>query len=221
MSDIPAFCAAFGSFHVKSSLTSFVIVLVTVRVLPFFLIVTFSCSSTLMVSTFGVRSYTDQRYCSMQVSTTRHSSGVSTELTAPFVSLCRGSGVLVDATCTDGVSGRGIGCGSGKAASTIAASVTETPSSPIAVTCGASTGSESTVIAQPTSVAAPVFSMSEPKPTSPPATQLARTTVPHNAANAASRCGLITFSLPVLSDPHLHQRAFFGSKYGHQELGEK
>src|SRR6266487_1985489 len=209
MSDIPAFCAAFGSFHVKSSLTSFVIVLVTVRVLPFFLIVTFSCSSTLMVSTFGVRSYTDQRYCSMQVSTTRHSSGVSTELTAPFVSLCRGSGVLVDATCTDGVSGRGIGCGSGKAASTIA------------VTCGASTGSESTVIAQPTSVAAPVFSMSEPKPTSPPATQLARTTVPHNAANAASRCGLITFSLPVLSDPHLHQRAFFGSKYGHQELGEK
>src|SRR5438552_810694 len=101
----------------------------------------------------------------------------------------------------------------------VAKSVTETPSSPIAVACGASMGSESDV-AQPISVGAPVFSMpEEPKPASPPATQPARMTVPHNAANAASRRGLITFSLPVLSEaPTLHQRAFFGSKYGHQGL---
>src|SRR6266550_9163685 len=109
MSDMPAFSAAFGSFHVKSSSTSFVIVLMTVRILPFFLTVAFICSGTLMVSTFGVRWYTDQRYCSMQVSATRHSLEVSTELSAPFVSLCGGSGVFVDATCTDGVSGRGMG----------------------------------------------------------------------------------------------------------------
>src|SRR6266699_6059437 len=103
MSDMPAFSAAFGSFHVKSSSTSFIIVLMTVRVLPFFLTVTFIGFGTLMVSTFGARWYTDQRYRSMQVSATRHSSGVSTELTASFAWSCTGSGVLADATCTAGV----------------------------------------------------------------------------------------------------------------------
>src|SRR6266480_2482616 len=100
MSDMPAFSAAFGSFHVKSSSTSFIIVLKTVRVLPFFLTVTFICSDTLMVSTFGARWYTDQRYWSMQVSATRHSSAVSMELTGSLAWPCTGSGVLVDATCT-------------------------------------------------------------------------------------------------------------------------
>src|SRR5262249_29621590 len=161
-------------FHVKSSSASIMIVLVTVRVLPFFLTVTFIFSGTLMVSTFGARWYTDQRYWSTQVSVKRHSSGVSTELTAPLP--CTGSGVLADSTCPDGIAGRAIGRGSGKAAS-IATLVTETPSSPIAVACRASMGSESD-LAQSTSVGAPVFSMSEPKSTSPPATQLARTTVP-------------------------------------------
>src|SRR5438876_10967912 len=109
MSDILAFCAAVGSFHVKSSSTSFMMVLMTVRVLPFFLTVTFMRSGTLMVSTLGARWYTDQRYRSMQVSATRHSSGVSTELIACVARPCTGSGVLADATCPDGVSGRGTG----------------------------------------------------------------------------------------------------------------
>src|ERR1700730_14972077 len=131
MSDMPAFCDAFGSFHVKSSSTSFMIVLMTVRVLPFFLTAIFILSGTLMVSTFGARWYTDQRYWSMQISATEHLSAVSTELTASFASPCTESGMLRAATCTDGVSGRRIGGGSGKAASTIATPVAETPSSPI------------------------------------------------------------------------------------------
>src|ERR1700745_1026583 len=54
-------------------------VLVTMRVLPFlFLTVVLTCSVTLLVSTLGVRSYSDQRYSSMQMSTTRHSSSGST-----------------------------------------------------------------------------------------------------------------------------------------------
>src|SRR5437764_1071679 len=83
--------AAFRSFHVKSSSTSFMMVLTTVRVLPFFLTVTFMCSGTLMVSTFGARWYADQRYRSMQISATRHSSGVSTELIACVARPCTGS----------------------------------------------------------------------------------------------------------------------------------
>src|SRR4029450_2610719 len=75
---MPALCAAIGSFHVKSPMTYFVMVLVTVRVLPFTLTVVLIRSVTLFVSTLGVRSYSDQRYSSMQISTTRHSSRVST-----------------------------------------------------------------------------------------------------------------------------------------------
>src|SRR5258708_1284579 len=44
MEDIPALSAAFGSFHVKSSSMSLVIVLVTILVLPFSLTLTFICS---------------------------------------------------------------------------------------------------------------------------------------------------------------------------------
>src|ERR1044072_7954385 len=65
---MPAFSAASGSFHVKSSSTSFVTVFVTLRLLPFFLTVVLICSCTLMVSTFRARSYTDQRYWSMHSS---------------------------------------------------------------------------------------------------------------------------------------------------------
>src|SRR5256884_9814208 len=71
---MPTLCAAIGSFHVKSPMTYFVMVLVTVRVLPFTLTVVLIFSVTLFVSTLGVRSYSDQRYSSMQMSTTRHSS---------------------------------------------------------------------------------------------------------------------------------------------------
>src|SRR5262249_47261334 len=141
----------------------------------------------------------------MQVSATRHSSGVSMEVIESVVSPCTVSGEFADPTCSYSVSGIGIGGGSGKSAW------------PIAIACAASMGSESD-LAQPTSVGDPVFSMSEPKSPSPPATQLARSTVPHNAANAASRRGLITFSLSCLVPPPA-PKGFFGSKYGHQGLG--
>src|SRR6516225_2502685 len=79
--DMPAFSEACGSFHVKSSFTSFVTVFVTVRVLPFVLTVVLVCSSTLMVSTLGARSYTDQRYWSMHASLRTHASEASSGLT--------------------------------------------------------------------------------------------------------------------------------------------
>src|SRR5215467_5612850 len=166
---MPAFCAAFGSFHPKSSVTYFVRVLTTVRVLPFFLTFTLICSSTLTVSTFGVRSYSDQRYWSMQTSGSGHASSTS-KLTAGLAAFCTGSvgltaangvggvagcgigggsdkaapvrsgpGVLDDAIATGTAAGGGIGGGSGKAAVPLAISAAETPCSPSAVARGAST----------------------------------------------------------------------------------
>src|SRR3954453_1077950 len=79
---MPSLCAAAGSFHVKSATTYFVVVLVTVRVLPFFVTVTLIFSVTVFVSTLAVRSYSDQRYSSMQVWTSRQSLGLSTGCTA-------------------------------------------------------------------------------------------------------------------------------------------
>src|SRR6266542_2755535 len=196
-----ALCAAIGSFHVKSPTTYFVMVFMTVRVLPFFLTVTLIRSGTFIVSTLGVCSYSDQRYSSMQISATRHSLGVSTGRTAGFRYSFPGSDVNRDASCAR-FSGGGVGRESGKGASRIATSVTETPSSPIAVACGASMGSAPAVadVAGLPSIGAPMFSMGgDPKPRSPAATQPARTTVPHTA-NAASRRGLITSSLPISSD---------------------
>src|SRR5258707_4471620 len=75
MTGMPTRCAADGSFHVKSDTTYFMTVLVTVRVLPFFLTVTLIRSGTLTVSTLEVRSYSDQRYASMQMSATQSSGG--------------------------------------------------------------------------------------------------------------------------------------------------
>src|SRR2546421_12298565 len=58
-------------------------VLVTVRVLPFFVLaVVLICFVTLLVSTLGVRSYSAQRYSSMQMLITRHSSTISIGRTA-------------------------------------------------------------------------------------------------------------------------------------------
>src|SRR5690348_10832249 len=72
-------------------------VLVTVRVLPFlFLTVVLICSVTLLVSTLGVRSYSDQRYSSMQMSITRHSSSGSTARAAEGASSSTGSGLNRD-----------------------------------------------------------------------------------------------------------------------------
>src|SRR5262249_50403329 len=78
---MPAFSAASGSFHAKSSFTNFVTVFMTVRLLPFFLTVVSICSCTLMVSTFRARSYTDQRYWSMHSSLRTHSPEASSGLT--------------------------------------------------------------------------------------------------------------------------------------------
>src|SRR5215469_10224639 len=111
---MPAFCAAFESFHPKSSVTYFVRVLTTVRVLPLFLTFTLVRSSTLMVSIFGVRSYSDQRYWSMQTSGSAHPSRAS-ELTAGLAAFCTGSGGLTAVNSMGGVVGCGIGGGSDKA----------------------------------------------------------------------------------------------------------
>src|SRR5262252_1575208 len=112
---MPAFCAALGSFHPKSSVTYFVRVLTTVRVLPLFLTFTSIRSSTLTVSTFGVRSYSDQRYWSMQTSGSGHASRAS-ELAAGRAALSTGSVGLTAANCGDGVASCGIGGGSDKTA---------------------------------------------------------------------------------------------------------
>src|SRR5215831_21182341 len=104
---MPAFCAAFGSFHPKSSVTYFVRVLVTVRVLPLFLTFTLIRSSTLTVSTFGVRSYRDHKYWSMQASGSRHASGI-VDLIAGLPSFCTGSAGLAIANSTGGAGGSDI-----------------------------------------------------------------------------------------------------------------
>src|SRR5262245_25187073 len=112
---MPAFSAAIGSFHVKSATTCLVMVLVIVRVLPFFLTVTLICSVTLFVSTLGVRSYSDHRYSSMQTSGTRHSSGDSTGRPAGVGCSFVGSAVNNDASdaiifgvCVGTDSGKGV-----------------------------------------------------------------------------------------------------------------
>src|SRR6516162_3017245 len=188
---MPAFCAAFGSFHPKSSVTYFVRVLTTVRVLPFFLTFTLLRSSTLTVSIFGVRSYSDQRYWSMQTSGSEHPSRAS-ELTAGLAAFCTGSVGLTAANSAGGTAGCGIGGGSGKATPPFAISATETPCSPSAIARGASTCS-ARALADVNSSGAPVLSMpSEPRPVTSAPTQPARTTVPHNAANTTSRRGIFT-----------------------------
>src|SRR6516165_5980288 len=112
---MPAFWAAFGSFHPKSSVMYLVRVLATVRVFPLFLTFTLIRSSTLTVSTFGVRSYSDQRYWSMQTSGSGHASRAS-ELTAGLATFCAGSVGLAAASNVGGVAGCGIGGGLDKAA---------------------------------------------------------------------------------------------------------
>src|SRR5262249_3771723 len=120
---MPAFCAAFGSFHPKSWVMYLVRVLTTVRVLSLFLTFTLIRSSTLTVSTFGVRSKSDQRYWSMQTSGSGHASGAS-ELTAGLAAFCPGSVGLVAGDRTGGVAGRWIGGGPDKAALPLPVSAT-------------------------------------------------------------------------------------------------
>src|ERR1051326_7634301 len=103
---MPAFRAAIGSFQVKSPTTYLTTVLMTVRALPFVLTVVLIFSVTLFVSILGVRSYSDQRYSSIQMSATRHSSGVSIGRAVGF-----GSSFNVD---SDTSRSRAWGCGSGR-----------------------------------------------------------------------------------------------------------
>src|SRR5215468_8242160 len=111
---MPAFWAAFGSFHEKSSVMYFVRILTTVRILPLFLTFDLIRSSTFTVSTFGVRSYSDQRYWSIQTSELEHAS-IASEL-AGLALFCTGSVGLTATNSTGGAAGRDIGRGSGKAA---------------------------------------------------------------------------------------------------------
>src|SRR5215510_2304828 len=146
---MPAFCAAIGSFQVKSPTTYFTVVFVTVRVLPFFpLTFTLKCSTTLLVSTLGARSYSDHRKSSMQISATRHSFGVSTGRTARLGSSFVGSGVNSDAIVTSGLGGflDGFSAGCGGPDSGKAVSVRGTAVSPAGTTAGLG-GSAMTVAA--------------------------------------------------------------------------
>src|SRR5262249_45471075 len=106
--DKPTFHAAFGSFHPKSSVMYFVRVLTTVRVLPLLLTFNLIRSSTLTVSTFGVRSYSDQRYWSMQTSDSRQVSRAS-DLSAGLAAFCTGSVGLTATDSTGSAASRGIG----------------------------------------------------------------------------------------------------------------
>src|ERR1700741_3438857 len=119
-----AFSAAFESFHAKSSVMYLTRVLTTVRVLPLFLTFTLIRSSTLTVSTFGVRSYSDQRYWSTQTSGSGHASSAS-EFTAGLAAFGTGSVGLTAANSTGGVAGCGLGGGLDKAAVPPAISATE------------------------------------------------------------------------------------------------
>src|SRR5438477_2050984 len=176
---MPAFCAAFGSFHPKSSVMYFVRVFVTVRVLPLFLTFTLIRSSTLTVSTFGVRSYSDQRYWSMQTSGMGQASSAS-ELSAGPATVCTGSVGLIAATSTGGV---GIGGETDEAALPLAISAAEIPYPPSALARGASMCSGAAVASGARVISgAPVGSIpSQPRPASP-----------HTAAKAATRLGLFT-----------------------------
>src|SRR5262249_21540522 len=111
---------------------------------------------------------------------------------APSASFRSGSVVSNAAIATGTAAGCGIGGGSDKAAPPLAISATDKTCSPSAVTRGASTCS-ARAVADVTSIGAPVLSMpSEPRPANPAPTQPAKATVPHNAANTASRRTLFT-----------------------------
>src|SRR5215831_16964337 len=152
INDMPAFSAAFGSFQAKSSSTSLVNSLTTVRGLPSVLTITFVRSTILMASSLGARWYTAHRYWSMQGSDVRHSSRVSVEVTASLPSggvagtsaseesgncssrvaalaaslalLSTRSDVLAVATCTGGISRSSVCKESGKDSSRILAEIT-------------------------------------------------------------------------------------------------
>src|SRR5262249_16184721 len=119
---MPTFCAAFGSFHAKSSSTSFVTVLVTVRVLPFFFTVAFTFSCCLTVSRLGGGWERDQRYSSTQVSEPRHGAGRAAAVAPSFPWSFIGSGMLSDANWADDAGRGGAAAGTASAAAATASS---------------------------------------------------------------------------------------------------
>src|SRR6516164_199978 len=133
----------------------FVRVLTTVRTLPLFLTLTLIRSSNLTVSTLGVRSYSDQRYWSMQPSGSMHASR-DWDLSAGLAVSCTGSVGLTAANNVGGAAGCGIEGGSDKAALTPVLSTLSEPAASLAI--GAS------VLSMP----------SEPRPASPVASHPAR-----------------------------------------------
>src|ERR1043165_8833656 len=107
------------------------VVLVTVRVLPFFVLtVVLICFVTLLVSTLGVRSYSAQRYSSMQVSTTRHSSTISIGRTASCKGSSSGASGLNKDTSRVLLSGDGVESASGKEVATAVSASVETLARP-------------------------------------------------------------------------------------------
>src|ERR1043165_793061 len=123
---MPALRAAAGSFQVKSPTTYLITVLMTVRALPFVLTVVLIFSVILFVSILGARLYSDQRYSSMQISATRHSSGISIGRATGFGSSFPSLSVDRD-TSRPRASGCGVGRDSGKGASRADVSAAEKP----------------------------------------------------------------------------------------------
>jgi hypothetical protein len=142
----------------------------------------------------------------MQTSGSWHASRAS-EPKGGLAPVCTGSVGLTAASSTAPVAGRGAVGGFDKVALPLPPSATSTePVASLAsfrtgsgvlgaVAWGASTCSARAVadVARLTSMGAPALSMlGESRPASPAATQPARATVTHNAANAASRRGFFT-----------------------------
>src|SRR3954467_3618057 len=94
---MPALCAAAGSFQVKSPVTYLITALTTVCALPFTLTVVLIFFVTLFVSTLGARSYSDQRYASMQIS--GHSSAIPIGRATDFGNSVPSFDVDTDASC--------------------------------------------------------------------------------------------------------------------------
>src|SRR5262249_52321303 len=172
-------------------------VLVTVRVLPFFVLtVVLICFVTLLVSTLGVRSYSAQRYSSMQMSTTRHSSTISIGRTAGCRCSSTGASGLNRDTSRSWVSGGVVGPASGKGASSPGASAAEPPARPKAVPRGPGPAAAASVAGSPSSrwdpAATEAIARASSAPTGP-ASALATVAPP---AAPRFQIGITGFSIP-------------------------
>src|SRR3954467_13552195 len=159
----------------------------------------------------------------MQVSTTRHLSGVSIGRTAEFGYSFSGSDATADATCTrvSGGSGSTIGtsatetagstpAGSGGSRGNVATAATEfiATDSNAVTDVGAALTDAAAAVAGFFLINVTVFSIpDEPTPPTTAAPQPARATVPLNAAKTANRAGSITSPSPIEARPRLAPRS--------------